>query len=151
MSLRNFIVFLKNNEEYDNAMLIQIFLHKIYDRLGWRRLASLLWHVTCHVVVTCLLLTRVPLPCRLVNPGFPLSTLFVAFVIIIISRILIVALIIIMIISIQFNVVHTAQLLGFLALAAMARALSNFLILRHLLMSGFILLRYCCHWQMLYQ
>ena len=73
-------------------------------RRGW---ASLLWHVTCHVVVTCLLLTRVPLPCRLVNPGFPLSTLFVAFVIIIISRILIVALIIIMIISIQFNVVHT--------------------------------------------
>ena len=84
-------------------MLIQIFLHKIYYRLGWRRWASLLWHVTCHVGVTGPLLTRVRVPCRLVNPGFPLSALFVAFVIIIISRILIVALIIIMIISIQFS------------------------------------------------
>ena len=69
------------------TMLIQIFLHKIYYRLGWRRWASLLWHVTCHVGVTRLLLTRVRVPCRLVNPGFPLSALFVAFVIIIISRI----------------------------------------------------------------
>ena len=93
------------------TMLILIFLHRIdygLGRGGWRRgWASLLWHVTCHVGVTCLLLTRGPLPCRLVNPGFPLSTLFVAFIIIIISRILIVALVIIMIISIQFNVVHT--------------------------------------------
>ena len=69
------------------TMLIQIFLHKIYYRLGWRRWASLLWHVTCHVGVTGPLLTRVRVPCRLVNPGFPLSALFVAFVIIIISRI----------------------------------------------------------------